>query len=323
MAVTSITNASPAVVNATGHGLSVGDPVVFLTTGTLPTGLAVGTVYYVISAGFGANAFEVSATPGGAAIDTSSAGSGTHSIQTGNNDNDGLAQTRTGAFLTIQAAINAVGAIDLSIYNVVIQCAAGVYTSGNTLVSLTGAGQVTIRGDTTTPSNCFHATTSATAFSGTNVAGKWKVEGFRFATTTSGRPINVTGVVTNLTLGANDYGACADTHIMVQEGAYVAFSASYTISGGAPRHIEANIGAIVTILSALTCTLTGTPAFANQFILAANLSYIRASGITYSGSATGTRYSATGNAVINTAGGGASFLPGSATGSTATGGQYL
>ena len=75
-----ISNASPGVVSLTAHGLVAGDAVVFSTTGALPTGLTVGTVYYVISAGLTANAFEVSATAGGSAINTSSAGSGTHSV---------------------------------------------------------------------------------------------------------------------------------------------------------------------------------------------------------------------------------------------------
>ena len=79
-AVTSITNASPAVVNFTSHGFAANDAVVFTTSGALPTGLTAGTVYYVMSAGLTANAFQVSATPGGAAINTSSAGSGTHSV---------------------------------------------------------------------------------------------------------------------------------------------------------------------------------------------------------------------------------------------------
>lgn len=79
-AVTSITNASPGVVNYTSHPFIAGDTVVFSTTGALPTGLTAGTVYYVISAGLTANAFEVSLTSGGAAINTSSAGSGTHSV---------------------------------------------------------------------------------------------------------------------------------------------------------------------------------------------------------------------------------------------------
>ena len=80
VAVTTISNASPAVVSLNSHGQAIGDAVVFSTTSALPTGLTAGTVYYVIAAGFTANAFEVSLTPAGAAINTSSAGSGTHSI---------------------------------------------------------------------------------------------------------------------------------------------------------------------------------------------------------------------------------------------------
>lgn len=74
-----ISNASPAVVSWTNHGLSSGAGVVFSTTGALPTGLTAGTTYFVISAGLTASAFEVSATVGGSAINTSGAGSGTHS----------------------------------------------------------------------------------------------------------------------------------------------------------------------------------------------------------------------------------------------------
>lgn len=80
VALTSISNASPAVFTLTAHGLSIGDAIVLSTSGALPTGLVVGTVYYVISAGFTANAFEVSATLGGSAVNTTGAGSGTHSF---------------------------------------------------------------------------------------------------------------------------------------------------------------------------------------------------------------------------------------------------
>lgn len=79
-ALTSISNGTPAIFTLIGHGLSIGDAIVLSTSSGLPTGLVVGTVYYVISAGFGANAFEVSATLGGTAINTSSAGAGTHSF---------------------------------------------------------------------------------------------------------------------------------------------------------------------------------------------------------------------------------------------------
>lgn len=81
--VVTITNASPAVVSWTAHGLVADQAVRFTTTGGLPTGLTVAGTYYVISAGLTADAFEVSATKGGAAINTSSAGSGTHTAHAG------------------------------------------------------------------------------------------------------------------------------------------------------------------------------------------------------------------------------------------------
>lgn len=75
-----ITNATPAVFTANAHGLVAGDRVFFQTTGSLPTGLSTGTVYFVIAAGLTTNAFEVSTSFGGAALNTSSAGSGTHTF---------------------------------------------------------------------------------------------------------------------------------------------------------------------------------------------------------------------------------------------------
>mgnify|MGYP007122135195 CR=1 FL=1 len=74
-----ISNASPGVVTYAGaDNWANNDPVVFQTTGALPTGLTAGTTYYVKNLNAGANTFEVSATAGGASINTSSAGSGTH-----------------------------------------------------------------------------------------------------------------------------------------------------------------------------------------------------------------------------------------------------
>lgn len=73
-----ITVATPGVVTWNNHGLAAGQPVVFTTTGALPTGLTAGTVYYVVAGGLTANSFSVAATAGGTAIDTTGAGSGTH-----------------------------------------------------------------------------------------------------------------------------------------------------------------------------------------------------------------------------------------------------
>jgi hypothetical protein len=78
-----ISNASPAVVSDTSHGLGIGSVVSFTTSGSLPTGLSVGINYYVSAEGFGANGYSVSTSVAnalaGVSVNTSSAGSGTHS----------------------------------------------------------------------------------------------------------------------------------------------------------------------------------------------------------------------------------------------------
>lgn len=72
-----ISVATPGVITWTGHGLAANTPVVFTTTGALPTGLTAGTTYYVKTV-LDANTFTVSATPGGTVINTSSTQSGVH-----------------------------------------------------------------------------------------------------------------------------------------------------------------------------------------------------------------------------------------------------
>lgn len=77
-----ISNATPAVVTLTAHGFITGDQLYFTTTGALPTGLSVNTIYYAIKTG--ANTFNVATSLANAiaatAIATSSAGSGTHTV---------------------------------------------------------------------------------------------------------------------------------------------------------------------------------------------------------------------------------------------------
>src|SRR5690606_16673755 len=73
-----ITIANPGVVTWTSHGFVAGQPIVFSTTGSLPTGLTAGITYYVVSDGLATDSFSVAATPGGTPITTSSTQSGTH-----------------------------------------------------------------------------------------------------------------------------------------------------------------------------------------------------------------------------------------------------
>ena len=75
-----ITIATPAVVTQTAHGFVSATPIVFSTTGALPTGITAGTTYFVIATGLTANAFQFSETVGGSAVDTSGTQSGVHTV---------------------------------------------------------------------------------------------------------------------------------------------------------------------------------------------------------------------------------------------------
>lgn len=80
-AVCTITIANPAVVTQLNHGLAPGDVVSFETTGSLPTGISVGVNYYVMSAGFTVNTFQISTSPTGGAVVTSGGQAGVQTLR--------------------------------------------------------------------------------------------------------------------------------------------------------------------------------------------------------------------------------------------------
>jgi hypothetical protein len=74
-----ITIATPGVITMpTGFSILNGTPISFTSSGALPTGLVVGTIYYVVNSS--SNTFQVAATFGGAAINTSGSQSGIQRI---------------------------------------------------------------------------------------------------------------------------------------------------------------------------------------------------------------------------------------------------
>lgn len=74
-----VTIASPGVWTLNAHGLENGEAVYLTTTGALPTGLAQNTLYYVVNKA--TNTFQLSATRGGAAINTTGSQSGVHTVR--------------------------------------------------------------------------------------------------------------------------------------------------------------------------------------------------------------------------------------------------
>lgn len=74
----SITIASPAVVTVSSAQIPDGTPIRLGSTGALPTGLVVGTQYYVVNAS--GTTFNLAATAGGTPINTSGTQSGTQTV---------------------------------------------------------------------------------------------------------------------------------------------------------------------------------------------------------------------------------------------------
>ncbi|HWB44602.1 MAG TPA: DUF2793 domain-containing protein [Hyphomicrobiaceae bacterium] len=241
----------------------------------------------------------------------------------GSDSNDGLTNSAGGAFLTIQKAIDTVGGLDLGIYDATIQIANGTWTENLTLKSLSGAGTVILRGDPTTPANVVLSISAGTAIlSATKTEGLWRLDGLKL-TTSGGTRHGLLVTAARVDFQNIEFAAHTGDHVRVQDaGGLVTAIGPYKISGGGVSHQYAAAHGMIRTFG-ISVTLTGTPAFSTAFVRADSLGLFRANGMTFTGSATGTRYTVDSNGVIYTAGGGATYFPGSGAGSTANGGQYV
>ncbi|CDX49241.1 hypothetical protein MPL1032_10276 [Mesorhizobium plurifarium] len=376
-----ISQASPGVVTETGHGRAVGDAIRFATTGALPTGLAVGTTYFIKTV-LDANTYTVAATPEGAAINTTSAGSGTHTIvqfgthylsetgtlptgvtegqeyyvlaagltantfqfsatsggaaiittgstagtiaaRTGSDNNDGLTYSQTGAFLTVQKAIDTAVALDLSIYDVVILVDSGVY-AGAIPKNTVGSGIVYIRGK-----NLDLFSTTLTAVAGSTISAcfngfdgffaKYKCEYLTMSAPAAGAYAIYANSGT-VFFGNINFKAVGSVHVGIGAGGFAQATEDYMISGGAPgAHLNATDGGQIRAQSK-TITIVGLPTM--PFANASRVGTILANGDTFGGISKGARYNVTLNGVVYSGTGSATYFPGSSAGAAGSGGQY-
>lgn len=246
----------------------------------------------------------------------------------GSDSNTGLADSSGGAFLTIQKAIDTVYGLDLGTYSVTIQVRDGTYTGAVACNgAFLGSGTVTIQGNTTTPTNVVVSVTNARCVAATGGATIYLKALSLTNTGASYYCIEAVGPSVIYIDTGVDFGSSGNAQCRASDGGYISNLISgtgrdYTISGGALYHMDASGSGSVIRNQSATITVSGTPAFSGAFARAIALGNINAAANTYSGSATGARYTATLNGVINVGGGGASYFPGGAAGSTATGGQY-
>jgi hypothetical protein len=246
----------------------------------------------------------------------------TYYIRTdGSDSNTGLANTSGGAFLTIQKGVDVASALDVGVWTVTLQLADGTYNGQVILKSFVGGGWIIIQGNAGTPTNVVVNHTAGSVVSATAITGLWKIKDFRVKSTTNGHLVYVQFAY--LAIAGIDFNVAAGGYYHMECFAgFIEPTANYTISGAAGRHLSVEAGGTY-MGSGRTVTLSGTPAFSSAFAFTYSTGYISAQSMTWSGSATGPRYSAAANSLIYTSSGGASFFPGDSAGSTATGGLYL
>ena len=241
----------------------------------------------------------------------------------GSDSNTGLANNSGAAFLTIQKAIDYVStSLDMGAWQVTIQVGPGTYTEAVTLKACVGLLCPILTGDTSTPSNVVITYASGIYVVGvsstsTNKVG-WSVQGFRLSATSSCQFCLYSVYGSLIRYGFMEFATAASAHVYAGPHAEIVCYANYAIVGAAPSHLYADTHGIISVVS-YTITLTGTPAFSTSFVLSYISGAVVITGCTFSGTATGKRYTASNYGVINTAGAIATYLPGDTAGVAATG----
>jgi hypothetical protein len=245
---------------------------------------------------------------------------------TGNDSNDGL--TASTALLTLaQAQQRIMSNMDFAgQYDATINLAAGSYGAGVAFSGQpTGWGPnsvLTLLGNSASPSTVTISLSASSASCVTAVAGATvTVNGLTLVSSGTGGNGLATGRGGTINYENIVFGAAGLAHINISGGGVTNQIGAYTINGNAIEHVLSQ-GAGQFYGSTATVTLTGTPAF-TQFVNAFNAGIVQWLSATFSGGATGARYSVTLNGAINTGDGGADYFPGTSAGSSASGGEYV
>jgi len=238
----------------------------------------------------------------------------------GNDTNTGLFAV-SGAFATLQRAVDEVLSIDAGGHAVTIQLSNDTHVLTAPVVvdqPLIGGGEIMIVGNIASPGL---VALSSTAGVLDVIGAVVSISGVEISTAAPAEACITGAENAQITLADIEFGPGGSAHISLQN-AECAVVGEIEISGDADRHIALDHKAVFR-MDGQTVTLTGTPDFATAFVEATNGSSASFDGNSFAGSATGPRYEATVVSSINTYGGGATHLPGGSAGSTGDGGIYL
>lgn len=254
------------------------------------------------------------------------------------NDATGNDTTNTGLtvgspFKTIQKAITIAGELNLNNNPVTIFVADGAYTGPISIGQIDGFGSLTLTGNTATPANVTVTANNSTAFhvfAGSGIPVK--IEGFKVITTGASGADPAHGVWAHsssiVTLSNMNYGASVNSHVGVDDLAFVLIAGTQTISGNAASahlfsvHAGSRINSSPTSPPSLTISAAVTLGYFAYAAVSGNVE-VTYSSITNPGNVTGTRYLSTVNGTVITGGGGPNYYPGTIAGSTSNGGVYV
>ena len=240
----------------------------------------------------------------------------------GNDGNDGLSNSPGGAFLTLQKAFDALGILDMGAHSAAIQIGDGTYTSAIFVsASWTGGSGLTIQGNSGAPSNVLLSVAGHAFVFNVPLPCPVIIKDLELRTS-SGDALRIPSQGIKLQYSNLIFGAIAGSGIVCfAPGSYVQCIGNYTINGNCQRHWNFQYNSFLRA-DGKTITLAGTPAFSIEFANADTGAGMIVNGNTFSGSATGKRYSSKLTGFIKVDGAGSTYLPGNVSGTTATGGQY-
>lgn len=251
----------------------------------------------------------------------------------GSDTNSGLTPTAAWATLA-HATAKLASSYDFGGQTVTLQVLSSstTFTERLTITPWSGGGTLIFDGGGKTINYAGVATNDGAVFvQGGALPGSVTVQNVTI-TTTKGASRLVTGVFvqspSSVILGANvTFGTNFSAHMLsLNPGSTIYMNNNLTISGGASVGFFVNGGVIrlfgpaisITISTPITLTIDAQAVNGGLISLPSNLvTFVNGNNVT------GQRYTAAGNAIITTAGGGPNFIPGTIAGVTGSGGQYV
>lgn len=240
----------------------------------------------------------------------------------GNDANDGSGNTAAAAFRTLAGAISfAMGRYGPGGKPIVLRLGLpGTYANS----SLPAGSSLKIAGDSANPSN--YTITNTNGLSNIACVNSYLLlTGVRLRNDVTARHVvdSAVGGVVDLDnvvfqTGPGTTQAC----VRAAYGGVVRLVGPVTFGANASNAI-AVIGGSVNSVVGNDLVFSGNPQFADATISAANCGTVYLSGTMISGTALGSRFKSSTNAVIDTGGSGVNYLPGSAAGTVSAGGIYV